>query len=118
MEKPKNTDLVVYPSLEIPLNIDPEKDSYVIRGGAGVAVAHVKKPSGEVFSVHVRANGGFRQMTHFDPSQLTVDERRNLELDLYENGHTQSEIADLVGVKQPTVAHDLKLMRKAKNKSK
>jgi len=53
-------------------------------------------------------------MTNFDPSQLTVDERRRLELDLYEKGHTQSDIADLVGVKQPTVAHDLKLMRQAK----
>jgi hypothetical protein len=55
MGKPKSTDLVVQPPLAIPLNIDPEKDSYIIKGGAGVAVAHVKKPSGEVFSVHVRA---------------------------------------------------------------
>ena len=103
MGKPKSTDLVVQPPLAIPLNIDPEKDSYIIKGGAGVAVAHVKKPSGEVFSVHVRANGAFRQMTHFDPSQLTVDERRRLELDLYEKGHTQSDIADLVGASRKRV---------------
>jgi hypothetical protein len=100
--------------LPIALNIDPEQDSYIIKGGAGVAVAHVKKPTGEVFSVHVRANGAFRQMTHFDPSQLSVEERRHLEYDLYKKGHTQSDIADLVGVKQPTVAHDLKLIRQAK----
>lgn len=118
MKKSKITDLIVQPPLAIPLNIDPAKDSYIIKGGAGVAVAHVKKPSGEVFSVHVRADGGFRQMTYFDPSQLTINERRNLELELYEKGHTQSDIADLVGVKQPTVAHDLKLMYAGKNKSK
>ena len=103
MGKPKSTDLVVQPPLALPLNIDPEKDRYIIKGGAGVAVAHVKKPSGEVFSVHVRANGAFRQMTHFDPSQLTVDERRRLELDLYEKGHTQSDIADLVGASRKRV---------------
>jgi len=39
MEKPKSTDLVVQTPLAIPLNIDPEKDSYIIKGGAGVAVA-------------------------------------------------------------------------------
>lgn len=111
MEKPKSTDVAVPSTLSIPLDIDPVNDSYVIKGGAGVAVAHVKKPSGEVFSVHVRANGALRQMTQFDPSKVTVDERRALEMDLYAKGHTQSDIADLVGVKQPTVAHDLKLMR-------
>lgn len=109
----KETDLYAQSPLAIPLNIDPERDSYVIKGGAGVAVAHVKKPSGEVFSMHIRANGAFRQMTHFAPSQLSVAERRKLELDLYEQGHTQSEIADLVGVSQPTVAHDLKKLRQA-----
>lgn len=115
MAKPKSTDLVAQVPLAIPLNIDPENDSYTIKGGAGVAIAHVKKPTGEVFSVHIRANGAFRQMTHFDPSQLTVDQRRQLELELHQKGHTQSDIADLVGVKQPTVAHDLKLLRQGKN---
>jgi DNA-binding CsgD family transcriptional regulator len=99
-----------------PLNIDPVNDSYTIKGGAGLAVAHVKKPSGEVFSMRVRANGALQEMVKFDPSLVTVEERRRLEMELYGNGHTQNEIADLVGVKQPTVAHDLKLMR-AKNKA-
>lgn len=115
MRNTKNTSLVMQP-LSIPLNIDPERDNYIIRGGAGVAVAHVKKPTGEVFSMHIRANGALRQMTHYDPTQLTIDERRQLELDLYKNGHTQSEIADIVGVKQPTVAHDLKLLRQINSK--
>lgn len=110
--QPIGADLVAQQAmLPISLNIDPQMDSYVIKGGAGIAVAHVKKPTGEVFSVHVRANGGFRQMTHFDPSQMTVEERRELEHELYKRGHTQSDIADLVGKKQSTVAHDLKLIR-------
>ncbi|MDA8381471.1 MAG: helix-turn-helix domain-containing protein [Betaproteobacteria bacterium] len=112
MSKPKQ-DLAAQHPLAIHLNIDPRRDSYIIKGGAGIAVAHVKKPSGEVFSAHVRADGAFHQVTRFDPSRLTVDERRRLEFDLHEKGHTQSDIADLVGVKQPTVAHDLKLMRQS-----
>lgn len=110
-----SNDLAELPLLTIPLNIDPKNDSFIIKRGAGVAVAHVKKQSGEVFSIHVRADGAFRQMTHFDPSQLTIADRRRLELELYKKGHTQNDIADLVGVKQPTVARDLKLMRQAKN---
>ncbi|NMN07527.1 MULTISPECIES: helix-turn-helix domain-containing protein [unclassified Novosphingobium] len=114
MSKRKSTSLVAQAPLAIPLNINPEEDSYIIKGGAGVAVAHVKKPTGEVFSVHIRAGGAFRQMTQFDPSELSVKDRRLLEFDLYQKGHTQNDIADLVGVKQPTVAHDLKLIRQEK----
>ncbi|WP_345848945.1 MULTISPECIES: winged helix-turn-helix domain-containing protein [Gammaproteobacteria] len=112
-KKPSNIQAPQAPqtSISIPLNINPEQDSYVIKGGAGLAVAHVKKPSGEVFSMHVRANGAFQTMTHFNPSMLTVEERRKLEFDLYNKGHTQADIADLVGVSQPTVAHDLKKLK-------
>lgn len=104
--------------LTIPLNIDLAKDSYTIKGGAGVAVAHIKKPSGEVHSIHVRANGGFQQMTIFNPNMMTITERRSLESNLHNSGHTQSEIADLVGVSQPTVAYDLKKLREEKDSKK
>lgn len=114
MAKAKSTNLAAPAPLAIPLDINPKEDSYTIKGGAGVAVAHVKKPTGEVFSVHIRADDAFRQMTRFNPSELTVEQRRHLEFDLYQKGHTQSDIADLVGVKQPTVAHDLKLVRQSK----
>lgn len=108
-----STDLTERPSsFFVPVNIDPINDSYVIRGGAGVAVAHVKKPSGEVFSAHVKADGAFQQMTYFDPSKLSLEERRSLEFDLYEKDHSQAEIADLLGVSQPTVSADLRIMRR------
>lgn len=93
------------------LNIDPQNDTFVIKGGAGVGVAHVKKPDGRVMSVHVHANGALQQYTAFDPTTLTVDQRRSLEGDLYRKGMTQSDIADLVGKSQPTVANDLKILR-------
>ena len=116
MKKPSNTLPVPTPtSLQMPINIDPSTDSYVIRGGAGVAVAHVKKPTGEVFSMRVRANGALQEMTRFDPATLSVEERRVLESDLYNAGNSQSEIGDILGVSQPTVARDLKIIRESKS---
>ncbi len=94
------------------LNLDPTTDTYVIKGAAGVAVAHVKKPNGQVYSARIQANGALQQFTHFDPSQLTVTERRELEYQLYtKHNLKQTEIADLLGVSQATVANDLKLLR-------
>jgi predicted transcriptional regulator len=94
------------------LNIDPHRDTYVIRGGAGVAVAHVRKPDGQVFSARVQANGALQQFTSFDSNALSVPERRNLEHQLYTQSRMrQTEIADLLGVSQATVANDLKILR-------
>lgn len=94
------------------LNIDPHRDTYVIRGAAGVAVAHVRKPDGQVFSARVQANGALQQFTSFDSNALSVSERRNLEQQLYtQNRMRQTEIADLLGVSQATVANDLKILR-------
>lgn len=99
-------------SLYKTLNIDLTRDTYIIKGASGVAVAHVKKPDGRVYSTRVQANGALQQFTHFDPSQLSVGERRELEHQLYTKQKLkQTEIADLLGVSQATVANDLKLLR-------
>lgn len=96
----------------INLNIDPHRDTYVIRGSGGVAVAHVRKPDGQVFSTRVQANGALKQFTSFDATALSVAERRNLEHQLYTVQRLrQTEIADLLGVSQATVANDLKILR-------
>jgi len=94
------------------LNLDPTRDTFIIKGAGGVVVAHVKKPNGQVLSVRVRADGALQQFTRFDSSQLSVAERRELEHQLYtEENLKQTEIADLLGVSQATVANDLKLLR-------
>lgn len=94
------------------LNIDPHRDNYKISGGAGIAVAHITKATGEILSVRARANGAFKQMTRFDPAVLSVEERRDLEKQLHEEKRTQSEIADMLGVSQSTVSQDLRKLRK------
>ena len=97
--------------LNLPFEIDPTRDRYEIKGGAGVAVVRVTRPTGEIINAHSRADGALQQMSVFDPSALSVQERRQLEKKLYNDNYTQAEIADLVGVKQQTVAHDLKVLR-------
>lgn len=98
------------------LNINPLTDKFVIKGASGVAVAHVQKPDGQVYSARVQANGALQQFTQFDANRLTLEERRELEHKLhYKDNLTQSEIADLLGVSQATVSNDLKLLRNKNN---
>ncbi|EGH41062.1 MULTISPECIES: helix-turn-helix domain-containing protein [Pseudomonas syringae group] len=92
------------------LSIDPRNDTFKIMGAAGVVVAHVSKPSGQVLSARVRGNS-FRQLTQFDPAEISVAERREIERQMYSEGMTQSEIGDLLGVSQSLVAKDLSILR-------
>lgn len=94
------------------LCIDPTTDKFLIKGAAGVAVAHVQKPDGRVYSMRVQANGALQQFTQFDANRLTVEERRKLEAEMYHNNQlTQSEIADILGVSQATISNDLKIIK-------
>lgn len=101
------------------LNISPVTDKFVIKGASGVAVAHVQKPNGHVYSARVQANGALQQFTQFDANRLSVQERRELESQLHNRDNlTQSEIADLLGVSQATVSNDLKLIRQQNQSDK
>ncbi len=92
-------------------NVRPT-DTFKITGSGGVVSIHKRKKDGRVESLRVRANGSFQQATRFDPSQITIDERRTLEAGMYKSGLSQSEIADLLGVSQATVSLDLKKIKK------
>lgn len=92
------------------LAIDPLTDKFKIMGAAGVVVAHVVKPSGQVLSARVRGDS-FKQLTQFDSADISVDDRRRLELQMYNDGMSQSEIADLLGVSQSLIAKDLSILR-------
>lgn len=95
------------------LGIDVTRDKFKVTGAAGVIVAHVAKASGQVVSARIRGRS-FKQMTQFDPNEISVSERRQLEKQMYDDGLTQSEIADLLGVSQSLVAKDLSLLRQGK----
>jgi predicted transcriptional regulator len=61
------------------------------------------------------ADGAFQQFSQFDARQLDVQQRRALEYELATRQRlTQAEIGQFLGVAQPTVSADLKLMRQRK----
>lgn len=92
-------------------NVRPT-DTFKITGSGGVVSIHKTKKDGRVESLRVRANGSFQQATRFDPSQISITERRELEVGMYESGLSQSEIADLLGISQATVSLDLRKAKK------
>jgi hypothetical protein len=96
------------------LGIKPKRDTFKIRGSSGMIYGHVKKPTGEVLSVRIRARGSLKQFTNFDPNELSIDERRTLEQNMYDEGLSQAEIANLLGVSQATVCLDLKRVKKGR----
>ncbi len=97
--------------LNLPFEIDPTKDKYEIKGNPMITFISVTKETGEVINMHSRAEGALQEMSVFNPSLLSVQERRKLEKQLYDDKYTQAEIANLIGVPQQTVSHDLKVLR-------
>lgn len=89
------------------LKIGP-RDDVKLRIRAGVITANVKKPSGRIQSVTAMLNGSFQQLTAFDPTDLSVAERRRIVKKLKKDGLRQTAIADLLGVSQATVSLDLR----------
>lgn len=98
------------------LAINPSRDRAKLSISAGVITANVQKPDGKVFSARFRAHGALTQLTKFDPSKISIDERKKLEKEMHGDGLSQAEIADMLGVSQATVSLDLgklKLKKKA-----
>lgn len=95
------------------LNLRPT-DTFKMTGSNGVLKIHKYKPGGAVESVTIQAKGSFQQVTHYDPSQVTVAERQKVEANMYKSGLSQAAIADLLGVSQATVSLDLAKVKKGK----
>jgi hypothetical protein len=89
-------------------------DTFKMTVSNGVLSINRRHSDGRVESLRLRARGSFRQTTVFDPSDVTIPERRALEAQMHEEGLSQSEIADLLGVSQATVSLDLRKLKKKK----
>lgn len=93
------------------LQINPITDTFRIEGSAGVIAVFVKRPNGDVQTAKTRAGGRLTEWTNFEPAGMSVSERRRLVRDMRRDGLSQSAIANLLGVSQPTVSLDLKATR-------
>jgi hypothetical protein len=86
-------------------------DTFKMTASNGVLSVYKRHSDGRVESLRLRARGSFRQTTQFDPSQVSIPERRRLEVGMHKSGLSQSEIADLLGVSQATVSLDLRKIK-------
>ncbi|MBY5551027.1 sigma-70 family RNA polymerase sigma factor [Rhizobium leguminosarum] len=92
-------------------------DKFNLSGISDFMSLHVEKPDGRVISQKFRTDGSFRQVTVFNKGTVDPEERRKIVVQLDKDGLSQSAIADLLGISQPTVSLDLqraKLEKKAK----
>ncbi|MGX8011380.1 hypothetical protein ACVDG8_021650 [Mesorhizobium sp. ORM8.1] len=104
--KPKKFDHSAVATLLEDLNIG-RRDSVKLTIQAGFASAHVKRADGRVQSASMMLTGQFRQMTAFEPSEMSPLARRRLVKQLDRQGLRQTAIANLIGVSQATVSLDL-----------
>jgi transcriptional antiterminator len=86
-------------------------DTFKVTGSNGIISIYKRKEDGCIESLRVRASGSFKQATQFEPSQISIEERRNLEEGMRKSGLSQAEIADLLGVSQATVSLDLRKIK-------
>lgn len=89
------------------LKIGP-RDTFKITGSSNILSVHIKKPNGAVHSAKLKAKGSFQQLTSFDPTTLSIKERRKLTKQLYADGMSQAEIGNMLGVSQATISLDLR----------
>lgn len=89
-------------------------DKFNIAGVADFMSVNVEKPDGRVISQKFRTDGSFRQITVYNKAAVDPEERRKLVAELDADGLSQSAIADLLGISQPTVSLDLQKAKLAK----
>ncbi|OWO89550.1 hypothetical protein B5E41_30370 [Rhizobium esperanzae] len=94
-----------------------EGQNLPLSGVSDFISVHVEKSDGRVISRKFRTDGSFRQMTVFNKATVDSEERCKIVVQLDEDGLSQTAIAHLLGISQPTVSLDLqkaKLAKKAK----
>lgn len=84
-------------------------DSFTLTYRDGILEAHVKRASGKTeTSVKTVKGNGFRQMTHFDPSQMSKDERNDLIRAKYKKGERQTSLEKTFGLSQAMISRIVK----------
>lgn len=88
-------------------------DSYVIRGACGLFMITIKRGCGNIEMVRgIIPNGkSFESITIFYPERLSIETRRDYVRKLRLSGETEQQIADWLGVSQPTIHKDLQKIR-------
>ena len=116
----KKNDAVVEPGKEAcvsPSGLPPflsglgisENDSIQVSYSGGVAECIIRTPDGRVITQRAFAQGRFRESTELDTRGMGREDKRQLARKLRKRGKlTQTQIAQRLGVSQPTVSNYLR----------
>ena len=86
-----------------------EDDSIQVSYSGGVAECIIRTPDGRVITQRAFAQGRFRESTELDTRGMGREDKRQLARKLRKRGKlTQTQIAQRLGVSQPTVSNYLR----------
>ena len=86
-----------------------ENDSIQVSYSGGVAECIIRTPDGRVITQRAFAQGSFRESTELDTRGMGREDKRQLARKLRKRGKlTQTQIAQRLGVSQPTVSNYLR----------
>ena len=86
-----------------------ENDSIQVSYSGGVAECIIRTPDGRVITQRAFAQGRFRESTELDTRGMGREDKRQLARTLRGRGNlTQTQIAQRLGVSQPTVSNYLR----------
>ena len=86
-----------------------ENDSIQVSYSGGVAECIIRTPDGRVITQRAFAQGRFRESTELDTRGMGREDKRQLARKLRKRGKlTQTQIAQRLGVSQPTVSNYLR----------
>ena len=88
-------------------NVKPS-DKFGIDYAEGFLTATINREGGRVEVVRKHLNGGFTEITSYDPNSMDKDQRNKVIAKLSGDGFSQSEIARRIGVTQSTISNVLR----------
>jgi hypothetical protein len=92
----------VFESLGIP-DVRPS-DSFKLSYKNGLIEASVHRADGTTQTVTKTVDGGFSQMSQFNPNKMEKQDRNELIKQFYEKGDTQKEISSKFGLSQAAIS--------------
>ena len=80
------------------------KDKFTISYQEGLLKVVVKRSTGKTETATKYIKGGFHQMSHFDPNEMSKHDRNELINRKYKSGESQASLAQTFGLSQAMIS--------------
>jgi DNA-binding NarL/FixJ family response regulator len=93
-------------------------DNFSIEYAEGFLTATINRDGGSVEVIRKHVEGGFTEITAYDPNIMDKELRDNVIFKLQKDGFSQSEIARRIGFTQATVSNVLRRLKAEQKESR